>query len=73
MSKEVIVDASGLSCPQAVLLTRRALERAGQGRGIVLVDLGTSRDNCSRIAQKSGWRVQVEPREEGGYRLVMCK
>lgn len=64
------VDARGLSCPQPVLLTRNALSEAGSGQVEVLVDTETSRDNCTRIAQKQGWQVEVV--EQGDqYRLVM--
>lgn len=65
-----IVDARGLSCPQPVLLTRKALQEVGKGQVEVLVDTETSRDNCTRTAQKEGWQVQVVG-EGHGYRLIM--
>ncbi len=73
MNNIVTIDASGLSCPQPVLLTRQAIQQAKQGTVVVLVDSGTSRDNCSRVAKKAGWNVAVEDRPEGGYRLVLSK
>jgi TusA-related sulfurtransferase len=73
MAEPIVVDAQGLSCPQPVLMSKRAMQRAGQGTIEVLVDSGTSRDNCARIAQKSGWSVQVEERPAGGYRLVLTR
>lgn len=73
MNEIITVDASGLSCPQPVLLTKQAIGQAKQGKVVVLVDSGTSRDNCSRVAEKAGWKVAVENRPEGGYRLVLCK
>jgi tRNA 2-thiouridine synthesizing protein A len=68
-----IVDASGLSCPQPVLLTRQALRDGGSGRIAVLVDTGTSRDNVRRLAEREGCHVDVEERPEGGYRLVLSR
>lgn len=66
------VDARGLSCPQPVLMTKRALQRLGKGTLEVLVDTGTSRDNVTRIAEKEGWRVTVT--EEGdGFHLSITK
>jgi tRNA 2-thiouridine synthesizing protein A len=65
--------AKRLSCPQPVLMTKKAMQQAGQGTIEVLVDSGTSRDNCTRIAEKSGWSVQVVERPTGGYRLVLTK
>lgn len=73
MSDVITVDASGLSCPQPVLLTRRALNQAGGGMVEVLVDTATSRDNCSRVAEKAGWQVAVEERPTGGFKLVLSK
>lgn len=73
MSDVVTVDASGLSCPQPVLLTKQAIRSAGEGTIEVLVDSGTSRDNCSRVAQKAGWNVTVKDRAEGGFKLVLTK
>ncbi len=73
MNQTITIDASGLSCPQPVLLTKQAIQQAKQGTVIVLVDSSTSRDNCSRIAQKAGWSVVVKDRPEGGYRLVLSK
>ena len=73
MSDILTVDASGLSCPQPVLLTKKAIREAEQGTVAVLVDTGTSRDNCSRVAEKAGWSITVEERPEGGYRLVLTK
>ncbi len=59
-----VVDARGLSCPQPVLLARKAMEE-GEFPIEVLVDTGTSRDNVTRVAQKAGLKVRVEEREEG--------
>jgi TusA-related sulfurtransferase len=73
MNEPILVDASGLSCPQPVLLTRQAL-RAHPGDAIaVLVDTGTSRDNVTRLAEREGCQVEVQERAEGGYRLVLTR
>ena len=60
MAKEV--DARGLSCPQPVILTTKALQQ-GEFPITVIVETGTSRDNVSRVAQKAGCKVVVEERE----------
>jgi TusA-related sulfurtransferase len=52
------VDARGLSCPQPVIVTRKAIE-AGQLPIEVLLDTVTSRENVRRMAEKSGYQVQV--------------
>lgn len=53
----VDVDARGLSCPQPVLLTRRALQQAAGGELVVLVDTMTQVHNCCRAAEKLGWQA----------------
>jgi len=54
------IDACGLSCPQPVILTRQALQKAGSGEVRVLVDTVTQVHNCTRAAEKLGWQVAVE-------------
>ena len=56
------VDCRGLSCPEPVILARKALA-ANDLPVVVVVDTGTSRDNVTRMAQKAGYRVAV--RQEG--------
>lgn len=52
------VDARGLSCPEPVLRTRRALD-AGVFPIEVLLDSATQRDNVRRTAEQAGCRVEV--------------
>ncbi|MCU0612419.1 MAG: sulfurtransferase TusA family protein [Candidatus Eisenbacteria bacterium] len=52
------VDARGLSCPQPVILTRRAIEN-GQFPIEVLVDTVTARENVRRMAEKAGCTVTM--------------
>jgi len=65
------VAASGLSCPQPVILAPRALE-AGALPVVVLVDTVTARENVTRMAQKAGFTVQVEVQGES-FRLTISK
>jgi TusA-related sulfurtransferase len=67
-----VIDVRGLSCPQPVMLTRQALEKAGGGPVTVLVDTMTQVNNCTRAAEGAGWRVTCEEKE-GEYVLTMCK
>ncbi|HPU75458.1 MAG TPA: sulfurtransferase TusA family protein [Bacillota bacterium] len=65
------VDARGLSCPQPVVMTKRALEatrpeESGVSQVLeVLVDNHTAMENVSRFARHRGFDVQVEVGEEG--------
>ncbi len=65
------VDARGLSCPQPVILARKAIE-AGKYPIEVLVESVTSRENVRRMAEKVGCTVAVA--EAGGeFRLTLNK
>lgn len=52
------VDARGLSCPQPVILARKAIME-GEFPIEVLVETVTSRENVRRAAEKLGCTVQV--------------
>lgn len=54
------VDACGLSCPQPVILTRKAILETGGDEVVVLVDTMTQVHNCSRAAEKLGWQASYE-------------
>jgi TusA-related sulfurtransferase len=66
------VDARGLSCPQPILETKRAIELASGGGEIsVLVDTETSRLNVARYAENAGWSVTAE--SVGDYFKLLLK
>ena len=68
-----IVDARGLSCPQPVMLTSKAIKKLNKGTIKVLADSGTARDNISRLAKNSGWAVTVDEKPEGNFRILLEK
>lgn len=57
MTKQI--DVRGLSCPQPVILARKAIQ-TGDYPIEVLVDSVASRDNIRRMAEGNRCRVQVE-------------
>ncbi|HBT95744.1 MAG TPA: SirA family protein [Coriobacteriia bacterium] len=65
------VDASGLSCPEPLMLLKKALDELGSdGKNeiLLLVDNKTALENCERLAKKKGYTVGVED-NDGTYRL----
>ena len=54
-----VVDARGRSCPEPVLMTKKALAQQS-GRLQVLVDNQVAVDNINRFAQNKGLAVRVE-------------
>lgn len=57
-----VKDARGLLCPEPVLITKKEIERLGQGAFQVLVDTVAARDNITRLAKSKKWGITVEPR-----------
>jgi len=66
------IDARGLSCPQPVILTNRKIQQMGKGVFEILVDTDTSKENISRLAQQTGWNVEVKGVNDD-YCLVLRK
>ncbi len=65
------VDARGFSCPQPVIMTRKAIQ-AGEFPIEVLVETVTSRENVRRASEKLG--CQVEAEEMGDeFKLTITK
>lgn len=65
------VDARGLSCPQPVILARKAVGES-QFPIEVLVDSVTSRENVRRAVEKIGCRVEIV-QEGDEFRLTLTK
>lgn len=53
------IDARGRSCPEPVLMTKKALEQSPNGI-CVLVDNAVSRDNITRFGKNFGYQVSTE-------------
>ena len=51
------LDARGYSCPEPVLMTKKALQDAGAPLE-VLVDNQTARNNIERFAKNNGYMVE---------------
>ncbi|MCX5914301.1 MAG: sulfurtransferase TusA family protein [Deltaproteobacteria bacterium] len=66
------IDARGLSCPQPVVLVKKAIDRLGKGEIEVWVDTVTSKENVSRLARNAGFQV-TEQEEEGEFMLKLAK
>ena len=66
------VDARGLSCPQPVLLAKKALEANPEATFEVLVDNGAAKENVSRLAVNKGYQVTVSVKD-GDYVLSITK
>ena len=65
------IDARGLSCPEPVIMTRKAL-LSGEQSYEVLVDNPASRENVTRYVEHQGYSVSVTE-QEGEYTLSLRK
>ena len=72
MSAAFVVDARGLSCPEPVIETRKALEKHAGGPVEVLVDTVTSRENVARFGASHGWKVAKEETQDG-FRVTLSR
>lgn len=70
MSQERELDCRGLSCPQPVLETKKALEGVGAGDLRVIVDNEAACTNVRNFAQAQGCKVEVEERG-GEFQLLI--
>ncbi len=57
------IDARGLSCPEPVILTKKALAK-GESSYDVIVDNTTAKENVTRFATHQGYSVSAD--EDGG-------
>ncbi len=74
MSEHKVVDARGLSCPQPVLETKKALEAVSDDETVqVLVDTVTSRENVLRFGNSKGWKGSWKEGESGGFEVLFSK
>ena len=60
---EYLVDARGLSCPEPVLLARKALKEYPAGGFAVSVSSATARDNVASMLGASGVNPKVEEKD----------
>ena len=65
------IDARGLSCPQPVLITKKAIEK-DEFPIEIIVETITSRENVKRIAENDGCVVKVEEVEDE-FKLTLTK
>ena len=66
-----LIDARGLSCPQPVILAKKAID-AGSFPVEVLVETVTSRENVRRMAERAGCKVTVAD-VEGEFKLTILR
>ncbi len=68
-----MIDARGLSCPQPVLMTKKAIDATHPGSLEVLLDNHTAVGNVKRLAAHEGYKVTVRELEDDEFALTLTK
>lgn len=71
MSDIKIVNATGLACPQPVVLAKQAIETNDKVK--VIVDNDTALENVQRLGTKLGCDVKVEKNSDGNYEIDLAR
>lgn len=66
------IDTSGLSCPEPVIMTKKALAVHGEGLDVI-VDNRASLENVTRYAEALGYRVERMEEGRSAWRLEIRK
>lgn len=66
-----LLDARGLSCPEPVMMIRKAMA-TGENTYQIVVDNPTARENVTRYAVHQGYNVAVEEKD-GEFTLSITK
>ena len=67
------VDAIGKTCPQPVVMTKKALSKAGKAGVVVFVDKAEARDNVVSMAEKEGFNVKTFSKTKKGFKIEIIK
>lgn len=68
----MVLNACGLSCPEPVLMTAKAMDQA-TGPLAVQVDNQTAVENIKRLAANKGYSIHIEQTDEDSYLLTLRK
>ncbi|MEE9911566.1 MAG: sulfurtransferase-like selenium metabolism protein YedF [Deltaproteobacteria bacterium] len=71
MNEIKIVNATGLACPQPVVLAKQAIEESEQVK--VMVDNETALENIKRLGNKLGCTVTTEVKAGGIYEILLAR
>ena len=56
------IDTCGMSCPQPVLMTKKALNEEKDGIDVI-VDNNTAKENVQRFMKNAGYSVEIEEKD----------
>lgn len=62
-----IIDARNLTCPQPVIMTKKAMDQEPNANLITIVSEKVAQENVSKLAVSQGYQVETEEKEDGIY------
>jgi selenium metabolism protein YedF len=62
-----VIDARGLSCPQPVIMTKKAMDEPGGNNFTTIVNQIVALENIGKLAKSQGYDVEVEQNNEDYY------
>lgn len=62
-----VIDARGLSCPQPVVLTKKALDSVEFDEVVTIVDNKTAVENVSKLVRSMHMESNIDERVDGFY------
>lgn len=62
-----VVDARGLTCPQPVIMTKKAMEEPGGEELTTIVNQTVALENVSKLAQSQGYEFEVKQDDDDYY------
>jgi selenium metabolism protein YedF len=71
MKNIIVVDARNLSCPQPVILARKAI--GDHDQVTVIVDNDTALENVKRMATKLGCSIKTAKKKDGTWELYLTR
>ena len=70
---KIEVDARGQACPKPVIMTKKELEKVGEGIVITIVDNEVAKDNVSKLAKSLGYEYKVDKKSDKEYYIHITK
>jgi selenium metabolism protein YedF len=67
------VDARGQACPRPVIMTKKELEKIGEGIVTTIVDNEVAKDNVSKLANSLGYEYRVDKKSDKEYYIHITK
>lgn len=63
----IVVDARGLTCPQPVILTKKAMGEPGGDDLVTIVNQMVALENVSKLAKSQGYDTEIEQKDDDYY------